>query len=165
MTLDTRVHFCKEAIDRIGSLYAWGGDDDDEGGFDCSGLFHDCAIATARYWPEFYDGSRRTAASVYDYFSKRGCKSIWQPAQLAPGCLVFCAANAEAKIHHMRIHLYTAPPLSRCGYVAVEAGGGDSDNTSARQSLMERATISLVASDRPNGRWWVALDPFLLLEA
>jgi hypothetical protein len=157
---DARIAFCLEAQKRLGDLYRWGGESDAEGGVDCSGLVHACFLSIREDWPKLYDGIRRTAADLRSYFTDRGCVPIESAGALKPGCLVFLARPSQ-RIHHVRIHLYTSPLDS---HRAIEAGGGDSDNTTDKQSLWESACVRYVASHRPSGGWWGAVDPFGVLE-
>jgi hypothetical protein len=155
---DARVALCLDAWDRRGPVYLWGRRD-------CSKVVSDALASVARAWPTLYDGKRRTAAGLRDYYLERGCGPIDTPGLLKPGCLVFLA-RPQQRVHHVRLHLVTVPPagleggLQEVGPVSVEAGGGDSDNVTPRRSLMEGATVRVIASDRPGGGWWQALDPF-----
>ncbi|HUP24365.1 MAG TPA: NlpC/P60 family protein [Thermoanaerobaculia bacterium] len=170
-SLDARVFLILMAARMVGDyLYAWGGEDADEGGFDCSGFASIALLQTARGWPGLYDGERCTAADLYRHYHQRGCPDIRQVADLLPGCLVFYRRPGKP-IHHVAIHAVDVPPLKLggalrpVGPVAFEAGGSGSVATSPRAALLASATIRLSASDHHGeGVEWVAKDPFVLLE-
>jgi len=46
-------------------LYSWGGEEVDEGGFDCSGFASIALMQAARTWPKLYNGGRATAQGIY----------------------------------------------------------------------------------------------------
>ena len=60
--INARVFFLLMAARMVGDyLYSWGGEEADEGGFDCSGFVSIALMQTARSWPELYTGGRSTA--------------------------------------------------------------------------------------------------------
>jgi len=143
-------------------LYSWGGESSEEGGYDCSGMISTVLAQTCRFWPALYDGQRRTAQGLRDYFIARGCTELkGDPEQLRPGCLVFYARPGHA-IHHVALHLCTVP--LGVGPVALEAGGGGSRTTSPREALLASAGVRLTASDQHGqGVTWTAVDPIEVL--
>jgi hypothetical protein len=171
-SLDARVFLILMAARMVGDyLYAWGGEEADEGGFDCSGFASVALIQTARGWPGLFGGGRCTAAALYQYYDQRGCPDIRQVSALLPGCLVFYRRPGKT-IHHVAIHAVDVPSLQLggalrpVGPVAFEAGGSGSVATSPRAALLASATIRLSASDHHGeGVEWVAKDPFRLLES
>lgn len=166
-TLDGRVFLLLLAARMVGDyLYAWGGEETGEGGFDCSGFASVALLQAARAWPGLYDGGRNTAQGLYDYYDERGCPDITGIDDLKPGCLVFYRRPGR-RIHHVAIHATTVPPLRRgggemaVGPVAFESGGGGSDTTSPRAALCRSAGVRLTASDQHGtGVEWVGKDPF-----
>lgn len=170
-TSDARTLFCLAAVDSPLLPYRWGGESPEEGGYDCSGRVSDRLAFAARFYPDLYDGARRTAAGLRSYYLDRGCIPIEKPSNLVPGCLTFHAMTGKAP-HHVRIHLVTLPLFhgehgleEAVGPVACEYGGAGSDATTFRKALMRGAGFQLVASDRPNGEWWGAIDPFAVLKS
>lgn len=166
---DARAGFLFLAGREVGGhLYLWGGESTDEGGFDCSGYVSTTLARAAKAWPALYDGRRRTAAGLYEYFVERGCQDIIELEELRPGCLAFYQSKTLAPIYHVAIHLATVPALETSagplpfGPVAFEAGGGGSATTSPRAALTSNAQIRLSATDRHGSARWVALDPFTL---
>jgi hypothetical protein len=170
--LDARVFLILMAARMVGDyLYAWGGEEADEGGFDCSGFASVALMQTARGWPNLYEGGRCAAAALYQYYDALGCPDVRQVPELLPGCLVFYRRPGNP-FHHVAIHAVDVPDLAlggalrAVGPVAFEAGGSGSQATSPRAALLASATIRLSASDHHGeGVEWVAKDPFLLLEA
>lgn len=172
---DARMYFVFLATRLLGHhLYAWGGESDDEGGFDCSGLVSDCLIRTARAetWSQLYRGGRATASGLEAYYAGRGVEPITRAADLIPGALVFYVA-AGAAPHHVAIHVATVPSMrypSRPGEplpfgpMAIEAAGAGSGATSPRAALLRSAGVRLSASDEHGGAAWRARDPFRLLD-
>lgn len=163
---DARVLFCLAAVDSPLLPYRWGGESPEEGGYDCSGRTCDRLTFVSRFYPSLYDGQRRTAATLRSFFLDRGCLPIINPRDLRPGCLTF-HAQAGRPPHHVRVHLMTLPAFlgehgleEPVGPVACEYAGAGSEATTFRKALMRAAGFQLVASDRPNGDWWQALDPF-----
>ena len=149
-------------------LYAWGGDGSTEGGYDCSGYV--CRVLTdaARSWPTLYDGQRRTAQGLADYYggTGRGLAAVATVDALRPGMVVFYR-RPGASIHHVALHAVTLPPLGgkvEVGPVGFEAGGSGSAATSPRAALLASATVRLTASDyHGQGAEWFALDPCSLI--
>jgi cell wall-associated NlpC family hydrolase len=150
-------------------LYSWGGEESDEGGYDCSGFASIALMQTARAWPVLYDGGRSTARGLYSYFDGRGCADITRVNDLEPGALVFYR-RPGGRIFHVAIHAANVPHINleqgnvKVGPVAFESGGGDSTSSSPRAALRKSAGVRLTASDyHGTGVEWVAKDPFVLL--
>ena len=168
--MNARVFLLLMAARMVGDyLYSWGGEEADEGGFDCSGFVSIALMQTARAWPRVYTGGRSTAQAIYTYYNKRECPDITAVKDLKPGCLVFYRRPGK-RIHHVAIHAADIPPINqkqgnlRVGPVAFESGGGGSKTTSPRAALKSSAGVRLTASDfHGTGVQWVAKDPFLLL--
>ena len=167
---DARVFLLLMAARMVGDyLYSWGGEEAEEGGFDCSGFASITLMQTARAWPELYDGGRSTARGLYAYYNRKGCPDINREKDLKPGCLIFYHRPGKS-IHHVAIHATNVPPLIQkqgrvpVGPVAFESGGGGSKTTSPRAALQRSAGVRLTASNYQGpGIQWVAKDPFLLL--
>lgn len=172
--LDARVFLLLMAARMVGDyLYSWGGEEADEGGFDCSGFVSVALIQTARAWPKVYDGGRSTAQGLYDYYDRgpHPCPDIVALELLKPGCLVFYR-RPRAKMHHVAIHAVNVPDIRlgdrrlEVGPVAFESGGGGSKTDSPRAALCSSAGVRLTASDQHGaGVLWVAKDPFVRLGA
>ncbi len=168
--LDARVFLLMMSARMLGDyLYSWGGEEADEGGFDCSGFVSIALMQTARAWPGLYDGGRSTARGLYRYYDRKGCPDITKLKDLKPGCLVFYY-RPEKSIHHIAIHATDVPPLRigarelPVGPIAFESGGGGSKTTSPRAALRKSAAVRVTASDfHGTGVKWKAKDPFLLL--
>ena len=168
--MDARVFLLMMAARMVGDyLYAWGGEEADEGGFDCSGFTSIALMQTARAWPDLYDGGRSTARGLYRYYEKRGCPDIVKVKQLKPGCLLFYRHPGKS-IHHIAIHAATVPDLlidgraMKVGPIAFESGGGGSKTTSPRAALRQSAAVRVTASNyHGKNVEWVAQDPFALL--
>jgi len=152
-------------------LYGWGAESPAEGGYDCSGLVHEVLCQTARHWPELYDGQRRPARGLHDYYVDRGVSELHQVDELLPGCVVFYRRPGRS-IHHVALHLVTLPALTlerahqpvEVGPVALESGGGGSSTTSPRAALLRSAGVRLTASDAHGaGEEWMAVDPVVVL--
>jgi cell wall-associated NlpC family hydrolase len=168
--LDARVFLVLMAGRMVGDyLYSWGGEEADEGGFDCSGFVSVALMQAARAWPKLYDGGRSTAQGLYDYYDRppRRCPDITDIELLKPGCLVFYR-KPGAKMHHVAIHAVNVPNMRlhdrtmEVGPVAFESGGGGGRTDSLRAALCSAAGVRLTASDRHGeGVEWVAKDPFL----
>lgn len=103
---DARVYFVLQLERRLGELYAWGGDGEDEFGLDCSGLICDCLTETSRVAPGLYDGQRRSAQGLLAYYRKHGLKTRDTPVHLKPGELVFFRHSRTGKIFHVQAHCY-----------------------------------------------------------
>jgi hypothetical protein len=169
-TMDARVFLLLMAARMVGDyLYSWGGEEADEGGYDCSGFVSIALTQTARAWPQLYDGGRSTARGIYKYYADRGCPDLTELDELKPGCLVFYRRPGK-RIYHVAIHAATVPPLSldgrtlEVGPVGFESGGGDSRTTSPRAALLRSSGIRLTSTDyHGKGVEWVAKDPFVLL--
>lgn len=167
---DARVFLLLMAARMVGDyLYSWGGEESDEGGFDCSGFASIALMQTARAWPVLYDGGRSTARGLYSYFDRRGCADIERSQDLTPGSLVFYR-RPGGRIFHVAIHATNVPEINlesgsvKVGPVAFESGGGDSTSSSPRAALRKSAGVRLTASDYHGaGVEWVAKDPFVLL--
>ncbi len=170
-SMEARVFLLLMAARMVGDyLYSWGGEEADEGGFDCSGFASVALIQTGRAWPSVYSAGRTTAQGLYDHFDGKGCPDITLVEELIPGCLVFYRKPGK-RIHHVAIHATSVPPLRRggttlpVGPIAFEAGGGGSKTTSPREALCSSAGVRLTASDQHgHGVEWVAKDPFVLLD-
>ncbi len=167
---DARVFLVLMAARMVGDyLYSWGGEESDEGGFDCSGFVSIALMQTARAWPTLYDGGRSTARGLYSYFDRRDCPDIKRTKDLTPGSLIFYRKPGRS-IYHVAIHATNVPDLkldsgsTKVGPVAFESGGGDSTSSSPRAALRKSAGVRLTASDyHGTGVDWVAKDPFVLL--
>jgi len=167
---DARVFLLLMAARMVGDyLYSWGGEESDEGGYDCSGFASIALMQAARAWPELYDGGRSTARGLYSYFDRRGCADIERAKDLQPGSLVFYR-RPGGRIFHVAIHATNVPEINlksggvKVGPVAFESGGGDSSSSSPRAALRKSAGVRLTASDyHGTGVEWVAKDPFVLL--
>ncbi len=168
--MNARVFLLLMAARMVGDyLYSWGGEEAQEGGFDCSGFASIALMQTARAWPKLYSGGRSTARGIYTYYHRRGCPDITKVNDLKPGCLVFYR-RPEKRIHHVAIHATHVPDLTQkqgkvpVGPVAFESGGGGSKTTSPRAALRQSSGVRLTASDyHGTGVEWVAKDPFILL--
>jgi cell wall-associated NlpC family hydrolase len=169
--MDARVFLIMMAARMVGDyLYSWGGEEADEGGFDCSGFVSVALLQTARAWPGVYDGGRQTAAGLYAYFHQRDCPDITRSDDLKPGSLLFYRKPGK-KFHHVAIHATNVPDIRvgnaslPVGPIAFESGGGGSRTTSPREALARSAGVRLTASDQHGSNVeWVAKDPFLLLD-
>jgi len=169
--VDARVFLLLMAARMVGDyLYSWGGEEADEGGYDCSGFVSIALIQAARAWPKLYDGGRSTATGLYQYYHARSCPDIAKVADLKPACLVFYRVPGKP-FHHVAIHATTVPSLKlkagvlEVGPVGFESGGSGSAATSPRAALLASAGVRLTASDyHGKGVEWVAKDPFVLLE-
>lgn len=172
--LDARVLFLMLAQQKVGgALYMWGGESNDEGGFDCSGYVCDTLIRTARAWPDLYGGGRLTAQGLYDYFAQRGDFNGPSLEGLLPGALAFYRRPGK-RFHHVAIHVVTVPPIQLkaalggggqqlypVGPIAFEAGGGGSRIDSPRDALQANAAVRLSDTDsHGRGVEAVYLDPF-----
>ena len=169
--MNARVFLLLMAARMVGDyLYSWGGEESDEGGFDCSGFASIALMQAARAWPKLYTGGRSTAQGIYTYYKKRGCPDINRVKDLKPGCLVFYRRPGK-RIHHVAIHAANVPAIYQkqgrmpVGPVAFESGGGGSKTTSPRAALRQSSGVRLTASDyHGTGVQWVAKDPFVLLQ-
>jgi hypothetical protein len=170
--MDARVFLLLMAARMVGDyLYSWGGEEAEEGGFDCSGFASVALMQTARAWPKLYSGRRSTAQGIYTYYNKKGCPDITKQRDLKPGCLVFYKIPGK-RIHHIAIHATNVPPLSHrqgklpVGPVAFESGGGGSKTTSPRAALRRSSGVRLTSSDyHGKGVKWIAKDPFIVLDS
>lgn len=163
---DARVLFILLAARKASSqlLYAWGGEDIDEGGMDCSGLVSEVLRETARAYPSLYDGQRRTAEGIAGYYAGRGvARKPWDDVSPPPGALCFFG---KPRIYHIKIHLCVVPDieldagLAEVGPLAIDSGGAGSDATNPRTALLRAAGVRLSASDwhgQSRAQW---LDPF-----
>jgi cell wall-associated NlpC family hydrolase len=169
--MNARVFLLLLAARMVGDyLYSWGGEEADEGGFDCSGFVSVALMQAARAWPALYAGGRAPARGIYAYYDARGCPDITNVDDLLPGDLVFYRRPGKA-IHHIAIHAANVPTLTAdngpldVGPIAFESGGGGSSTTSPREALCRSAGVRLTASDQHGaGVEWVAKDPFILLD-
>jgi hypothetical protein len=171
--LDARVFLLLMAARMVGDyLYSWGGEEADEGGFDCSGFVSVALMQAARAWPKLYDGGRSTAQGLYDYYDRRRhCPDIRELDNLTPGCLLFYRRPGK-RIHHVAIHATRVPEMSlgdrrvAVGPIAFESGGGGRRTDSPRAALCCSAGVRLTASDQHGaGVEWLGKDPFALLTA
>jgi hypothetical protein len=165
---NARVFLLLMAARLVGDyVYAWGGEEAEEGGYDCSGFASTVLTQTARAWP-MYDNVRRSAQGLFEHFDGQGCPDITDPTLLTPGCLVFHRTPGH-EFTHVAIHATTVPMISLNGHmkevgpVGFEAGGGGEGTDSPRAALRASAGIRLTASDHHGGKEWVAKDPFVLL--
>jgi hypothetical protein len=170
-TENARVAMCLLAQREVGSsLYWWGGDGVSgrkELGRDCSGLVCTILADLVLAYPDLYDGQRRTARDIYDYYHAKGLPDITSTGDLRPGSLVFFNHTGR-RIHHIKIHLAVVPDLQlggthKFGPIAVDAGGGGSDTVSPRRALERAAQVRFSASDVHGSAKWRAKDPFALL--
>jgi len=95
-----------EAERKLGTAYIWGGDGLDEYGLDCSGFACMVLDAMRMVLPDIYDGQRRTAAGIMNYYRQRGAPVITDASKLTPGCLVFFRKGTTGRIYHVQIHTY-----------------------------------------------------------
>ena len=97
---NARVAMCLLAQREVGSsLYWWGGDGVSgrkELGRDCSGLVCSILADLALAYPVLYDGQRRTARGIYDYFDALGLRLV--VAQKPHDVLVAGPLDAEPKL-------------------------------------------------------------------
>lgn len=154
---DARAFAIMRATRLLGEPYIWGGDDVDEGGFDCSGLVHEVMNLTAKH----YDGlevGRVAARNLFVHYVERGAPTITDPAKLKPGCLVFFARR-RGRIFHVKLHVASGP----FGHLAIDAGGAGSNSVSLEQALKLAACVRMSSSIQHSGGSWVAVDPFELV--
>lgn len=157
---DARMFFAAKLQSRLGELYVWGGDDESEGGFDCSGLVSAALTDVAKLWPAVFDGGRRTASGLHAYYRQRGCPGLATVGELRPGCLVFYRVPGQP-IHHVAAHLLRLPDGTPMG---IEAGGGGSSSATLAGALRRSGSVRWTDSHyHGDGVTWVALDPFGLL--
>lgn len=161
MSADGRAWTVVCAVRHLGDPYMWGGDGDGENewGYDCSGLVCRVLGNVARSgWSTLYDGQRRTAQGLYDYYTaKRLATVIREAKSLQPGSLLFYR-KPGAPFHHVAIHVALLPAGTP---VAVEAGGAGSGATTLRAALRASACVRLTDSDyHGEGVEWVAVDPW-----
>jgi hypothetical protein len=175
---DARVFLVMMGARKVGNaLYAWGGETEVEGGYDCSGFVSHILTETNRAWPGLYTGGRQTAKGIYRHYEKLGCPDITKVKDLKPGCIVvyFNRGKTPAKsATHVALHVATVPDMhiahgnsvftADVGPVAFEAGGAGSRATSPRTALKKSATIRVTATDTHGGQAWVAKDPFFHLQ-
>ena len=175
---DARVFLIMMGARKVGnSLYAWGGETENEGGYDCSGFVSHVLTETNRAWPGFYTGGRQTAKGIYTHFDKLGCPDIESVKDLKPGCVVFYFSKGKTakSATHVALHVANVPEIhirrgnsaltAAVGPVAFEAGGAGSKATSPRAALQKSATIRVTATDSHGGQSWVAKDPFSHLQS
>ncbi len=175
---DARVFLVMMGARKVGSaLYAWGGESEVEGGYDCSGFVSHILTETNRAWPGIYTAGRQTAKGIYKFFDKVGCPDIKKVSDLKPGCVVFYFDRDKTPARsatHVALHVTNVPDMhiahgnsvftADVGPVAFEAGGAGSKATSPRAALRKSATIRVTATDTHGGQAWVAKDPFSYLE-
>ena len=80
-TEDLRVYFCiLAALESGRHLYIWGGDDTDEGGFDCSGFVYKALETVNRILPRrVFTHGRVPARMLLDWYEERDAGSTgWQ---------------------------------------------------------------------------------------
>lgn len=157
MSNDARSFAVLRATRLLGEPYVWGGDDVDEGGFDCSGLIHEVLNLTGEHW----DGlaiPRLAARHIYRTMVDRGAPVITDPADLRPGCLVFFA-RLRGRIFHVKFHVSSGP----FGHLAIDAGGAGSNAVGLEQALQLAASVRMSSSIHHGGASWVAVDPFELI--
>ena len=175
---DARVFLIMMGARKVGSaLYAWGGETEVEGGYDCSGFVSHILTETNRAWPGLYAGGRQTAKGIYRHYDKLGCPDIRRVDDLKPGCVVFYFNRDKTPAQsatHVALHVANVPDMhiahgnsvftADVGPIAFEAGGAGSKATSPRAALKKSATIRVTATDTHGGQAWVAKDPFSYLE-
>jgi hypothetical protein len=155
---DARAFAIMRATRLLGEPYIWGGDDVDEGGFDCSGLVHEVMNLTARHWDGLEIG-RVSARNVYAHYTAHGLPQITDPVDLKPGCLVFFA-RPRGRIFHVKMHIASGP----FGRLAIDAGGAGSNAVDLEQALRSAASVRMSSSIHHAGAQWVAVDPFELIK-
>lgn len=155
---DARAFAIMRATRLLGEPYIWGGDDVDEGGFDCSGLVHEVLNLTARHWDGLEIG-RMAARNIFVHFRERGLPAITDSADLKPGCLVFFA-RPRGRIFHVKLHVSSGP----FGHLAIDAGGAGSNAVDLEQALRSAASVRMSSSIHHSGASWVAVDPFELIQ-
>lgn len=175
---DARVFLIMMAARKVGhALYAWGGEAETEGGYDCSGFVSHILTETNRAWPGIYTGGRLTAKNIYRHFDKLGCPDIKKVSDLKPGCVVFYHHRDKTprSSTHVALHVTNVPDMhilhgnsaftADVGPVAIEAGGSGSEARTPRAALRRSATIRVTATDVHGAEQvWVAKDPFFYLE-
>lgn len=154
---DARAFAIMRATRLLGEPYIWGGDDVDEGGFDCSGLVHEVMNLTGRYYDNLSIG-RMAARNIFAAYTERGAPTITDPAKLRPGCLVFFAKH-RGRIFHVKLHIASGP----FGHLAIDAGGAGSNAVDLEQALQLAASVRMSSSVTHHGASWVAVDPFELV--
>jgi len=173
---DARALFILLAARRLSqqSLYMWGGESHEEGGFDCSGTVSELCTELNRSFPGFYTGGRTTAAGIRNWYLAKGCDELifgagGLPGGTPPGSLVFFRLSGRSP-HHVKVHLCTVPDTQLgavklpVGPIAMDSGGGGSQTTSPREALRSAAGIRLSASDQHGSAMGLVLDPFKLLD-
>lgn len=168
-SLDARVLYLCWLHQQIGRLYAWGGDGD-EWGVDCSGLVCDGLTWTSTMVAGAYDGQRRTAQGLLDYYEGDRVEDPY------PGCLLFWRGSS-GRVFHVKTLLATVGMAQAhdtfgdrtvtvpVGPIAIDAGGGGSATTSPRAALLAGAGVRLSSGDSHSGqRFSVAVDPFKRLQ-
>ena len=170
--IDARVAFCVLTARGSGdSLYIWGGDRADEGGFDCSGFVCDLLMRANRLWPGIYAGGRTTAHLLHKYYVDAGAAAITDIEELMPGSILFYRMRGELRYFHTALHICSLDEYNlingstaEIGPIAIESGGAGSFSTSPREALKASAGVRMTASDaHGRGVEWVGLDPFSLL--
>lgn len=151
------------ALDVIGWPYIWGGESEEEGGFDCSGFVSDRLKLVAQAFPDLYDGGRRTARGLFSHFTNRsGVVMFSRQEELVPGSIIFYR-RGDRPIHHVAIHLFDGG--DGVGPIAIEAGGAGSSSPDVRQAMLRSASVRLTATDsHGSGVRWIGLDVCSLLE-
>lgn len=156
--MDDRRSFCVlVASEYLGQPYIWGGDDHDEGGFDCSGLVNEVFTRLGVYWPELLI-PRWSANSIYNHFVSAGAMPITDAGGLKPGCLVFFRRRPGSRMFHVKIHISSGP----FGNLAIDAGGAGSDATNLSVALRRGAGVRMSESTIHGSADWIAIDPFAL---
>lgn len=174
---DARVFLIMMGARKIGNaLYAWGGETEAEGGYDCSGFVSHILSETNRAWPGIYTAGRQTAKGIYRHFDKLGCPDIDKLSELTPGCVVFYYNRDKTprSATHVALHVTNVPDMhimhgesaftADVGPVAFEAGGSGSAAKTPRAALRKSATVRVTATDTHAGQAWVAKDPFVHLQ-
>ena len=169
--IDARIAFCINATMDVGeSLYIWGGDAAEEGGFDCSGFVSRRLMWGDKVWPGFYTGGRTTADGLFRHFDGRGCPDIRVVEDLLPGCVVFYQRSPGTKMYHVALHLCTVDDFENAsgvrapiGPVSTESGGSGSAAKTPRDALLRSAGVRFTATDYHGRGVWCAKDPFSLL--
>lgn len=148
-----------QAATLLGEPYIWGGDDHDEGGFDCSGFVHEVFSRVGAEWPDIAFG-RVPARTIFGHFSRLGCADIRDAEKLRPGCLTFFH-RPGGLIFHVKLHVSAGP----FGFLAIDAGGAGSNSPDLSSALRHAAGVRRSSSiHHTRGSEWVAVDPFTLLD-
>lgn len=162
---DARAYAVTQGASLIGEPYRWGGEDSEEGGYDCSGLMHEILERVGAFWPVLAI-PRLPARGIFAHFSRLGCPSFTDPTKLKPGSLTFFRKPAGS-IFHVKLHVATLPPergSTEQAFPAIDAGGGGSRTTTLAAALRSAACVRHSSSiHHTRGSEWIGIDPFALL--